>query len=95
MPFYVYILQSLKDKSYYKGITSDPLLRLKRHNNGESFYSRGKVPWKLVYLELQASKIIGMKRERVLKKYSHSQIQKLILSPRNIVLFFISSISVD
>lgn len=34
--FFVYILQSEHDQSYYKGFTEDLLLRLKRHNNGDS-----------------------------------------------------------
>lgn len=49
---YVYILESLRDYSYYKGITSEPIRRLERHNNGESVYTRVKVPWRIVYLEL-------------------------------------------
>ncbi len=42
--FFVYILQSELDQSYYKGFTEDLLLRLKRHNNGESAYTRNKHP---------------------------------------------------
>lgn len=35
MPFYVYLLQSLKDDSYYIGQTDNIDKRLKKHNNKE------------------------------------------------------------
>jgi putative endonuclease len=83
MMYYVYILQSLKDQSYYKGYTENPLLRLERHNNGESPYTRHKLPWKIVYLESVIPKRKALIREKVLKKYSHQQIEQLIGSAKN------------
>ncbi|TDH29239.1 GIY-YIG nuclease family protein [Segetibacter sp. 3557_3] len=83
MPFYVYIIQSQKDLSYYKGFTEDPVLRLQRHNSGESAYTRHKMPWKLVYLEILHTKKDALIREKVLKKYSHEQIEQLITSKLN------------
>ncbi|WP_410479059.1 GIY-YIG nuclease family protein [Pedobacter psychrodurus] len=47
----VYIIQSLADKSYYKGFTENPLRRLVQHNNGESIYTSTKLPWCFVYIE--------------------------------------------
>lgn len=48
--YYVYILQSQKDKSFYTGFTADdPNIRLKKHNNGEVTYTAKKKPWKLVW----------------------------------------------
>ncbi|MBU4376917.1 MAG: GIY-YIG nuclease family protein [Candidatus Omnitrophica bacterium] len=35
--YYVYILQSLKDQSYYTGLTTDVEARLKKNNNGSGF----------------------------------------------------------
>ncbi|TDH29240.1 GIY-YIG nuclease family protein [Segetibacter sp. 3557_3] len=83
MPFYVYIIQSQKDFSYYKGFTQDPGLRLERHNSDESAYTRHKMPWKLVYLEILHSKKDALIREKVLKKYSHEQMEQLINSSLN------------
>jgi putative endonuclease len=83
MAFYVYIIQSQKDGSYYKGFTEDPVLRLQRHNMGESSYTRTKMPWKLLHLEKFLTKTEALKREKVLKKYSHAQILQLIGSPKN------------
>jgi putative endonuclease len=83
MAFYVYIIQSEKDSSYYKGFTEDPILRLKQHNNGESKYTESKMPWQLIYLELMTTKKEALIREKALKKHSHDQIQRLIISPKN------------
>ena len=63
MEYYVYIIQSDIYNSYYKGYSTNPLLRLERHNNKESNYTSKKVPWKLVYLELYTDKTTALKRE--------------------------------
>lgn len=47
--YYVYILQSLKDKSIYKGITTDLKKRITEHNNGQARYSFLKKPFKLIW----------------------------------------------
>jgi putative endonuclease len=83
MPYYVYILQSLKDGSYYKGYSENPFVRLQQHNAGESRYTSFKTPWKLVFIQSYDSKSAALIREKVLKKYSHSQIQQLLLSKLN------------
>lgn len=93
MIFYVYILQSLKDRSYYKGFTENPLLRLERHNKGDSIYTRNKIPWEIVYLERKELKQEALIRERSLKKYSHEQIQQLIISSKNYLTEFINGSS--
>jgi len=49
------------------------------------------MPWVLVYVEKLPAKREGLIRERVLKKYSHQQIQQLILSGKNILKDFDSS----
>lgn len=64
MPFYVYILQSAFDKSFYKGFSENPLQRLAQHNNGESHYTSLKRPWKLVYIEMCADKRSALIREK-------------------------------
>jgi len=91
MGFYVYIIQSHADGSYYKGFSENPPKRLVQHNNGECQYTSLKMPWRLVYIEGLPTKREGLIRERVLKKYSHQQIQSLILSSKNILKDFGSS----
>ncbi|HQS04829.1 MAG: hypothetical protein B7X86_03925 [Sphingobacteriales bacterium 17-39-43] len=83
MAYYVYILKSLSDQSYYKGFTENPIIRLEQHNNAESKYTSSKIPWKLVYLECFEQKKDALIREKRLKKYSHQQIEQLISSGKN------------
>lgn len=47
--YYVYILQSLKDKSYYTGFTRDLNAQLKKHNEGGQKYSSQKKPYKVLW----------------------------------------------
>lgn len=46
---YVYILQSSKSGILYYGYTTDLKKRFKKHNNGESKFTKGHLPWKLVF----------------------------------------------
>ena len=85
MAHFVYIILSLKDGSYYKGYSLDPLFRLLQHNKGESTYTKNKLPWQLVYIEEQIDKRSALIREKALKKYCHLQIEKLIVSEKNII----------
>jgi putative endonuclease len=65
--FYVYILQSGVDESFYIGFTENLERRVNQHNNGESSYTSRKIPWKLVYSEEFSTKTDAIKRERFLK----------------------------
>jgi putative endonuclease len=47
--YYVYILQSQKDKSYYTGTTEDLKQRIKNHNWHLAKYSSTKTPFVLVW----------------------------------------------
>ena len=85
MAYYVYIIESLEDGTFYKGYSEDPLKRLQQHNQGESKYTSGKMPWKIVYVEECASKTEALIRERNLKKADRSRIQTLLVHPKNIV----------
>jgi len=88
MAFYVYIIQSLDDDSFYKGFTENPLQRLVQHNNKESHYTSAKTPWKLVYVEEMSSKKEALIREKNLKKATIKRIQALIVHPKNIAVQF-------
>jgi putative endonuclease len=77
--FYVYIIQSELDNSFYKGFTTNYLDRLDEHNLGFSDYTSRKRPWKLVYVEEFPSKTEALKKEIRLKK----QNTKYILWPNS------------
>ena len=68
--YFVYLLISLKDFSYYVGSTENLSTRLKDHNNQRSRYSSGKVPWKLIWYSAFQDKSKAYKFERYLKEGS-------------------------
>jgi putative endonuclease len=83
MVCFVYILQSIKDGSYYIGHTSNLDERLKRHNEGRSAYTRTRLPWKLVYHEVFDSKGEAMRREYEVKSHKDREyIQNLVRASR-------------
>ena len=67
---YVYILQSLKDQSYYTGLTTDVEARLKKHNSGEVTYTSTKRPFKLVWYCCFVNKEKALQFEKYLKSGS-------------------------
>ena len=68
--YYVYILKSLKDNSRYVGFTNDLKRRIKEHNNGESTYTKGHLPWKLIWYCVFTDKLIASNFEKYLKSGS-------------------------
>ncbi|MBW1700124.1 MAG: GIY-YIG nuclease family protein [Deltaproteobacteria bacterium] len=83
MPFYVYILQSLKDGSYYIGSTNNLENRLKRHNQGRSRYTKSKCPWQIVYSEQFSDRSSAAKRENFIKqRKSKNFIDSLVRTSR-------------
>lgn len=65
--YYVYILQSEKDKSLYIGFTPDLRERLPKHNKKQVLSTKDKVPWKLIYYESYLERKDATGRERFLK----------------------------
>ena len=77
--FYVYILQSQLDQSFYIGYTSNIENRITYHNKGRSRYTRKKISWVLVYKEEYNSKREALIREKFIKKQkSRMYIEELI-----------------
>ncbi len=64
---YVYILQSEKDNNFYIGYTININRRIKQHNNGESFSTKSRRPFRLVYCEICLAEKDAMLREKYLK----------------------------
>jgi putative endonuclease len=61
--FYVYILQSLKDLSYYVGQCNDLDKRMSKHFDGMSKYTASKRPLRLRYFETFSTRTDALKRE--------------------------------
>ena len=83
--YYVYILCSELDGTFYKGFTTDFRKRLIQHNNGESHYTSTKMPWKLIYVEKCDNKTKALKRERSLKRSNTDYLRWLIHQSSNLL----------
>jgi putative endonuclease len=83
MTYFVYIIESLKDGSYYVGSTQNLTERIKRHNQGRSTYTKPKRPWELVFSEEHIDRSSATKQEKEIKsKKSKSYIEALIRASR-------------
>jgi putative endonuclease len=67
MAYYVYILQSELDESFYIGSTQNLDERMQRHNQGRFVYTKAKRPWKLVYFEKYPDRSSVVERENQIK----------------------------
>ena len=85
MSFYVYLIQSELDGTFYKGSSENPLQRLQQHNAGLSHYTSTKRPWKLVFIEEMPSKKEMLIREKKLKRGNAAYFAKLINGASNIL----------
>ncbi|KUK51051.1 MAG: GIY-YIG nuclease family protein [bacterium] len=65
--YYVYILQSEKDRRFYVGMTNDLKRRIKEHNSAKVLSTRYRIPLKLIYYEFCLNKKDAIKREKYLK----------------------------
>lgn len=77
--YFVYILQSLKDKTYYIGHAADLIVRLKRHNKGRVRLTRNKSPWRLIYKEEYITKQEAYRRELQIKSYKSGEAFKKLI----------------
>jgi len=67
MLYFVYVLESLKDKNKYVGFTTDLRRRLQEHGDGESFSTKSRLPFKLIYYGACSDKEDACRREIYLK----------------------------
>ncbi len=77
--YFLYILRSKKNGSYYTGITNDIDERLNRHNHGWVKATKYLVPWELPYFEQHSGFAAARKREIYIKaQKSRVFIERLI-----------------
>ena len=67
--FYVYVLKSLVNNSYYIGCTNDINLRLQKHNNGDVRSTRKFRPWMLLGVQVYERRNEARWREHELKEH--------------------------
>ena len=96
MAYFVYILQSRLNNSFYKGSTDNLLRRVSEHNNGKVTFSSKYMPWNLVWYTQKPTRAEALALEMKIKNLSVNRtiefikkypIQKtdadLIVSPLN------------
>jgi len=67
--YYVYVLQSSKDKENYTGYTKNLKLRFEQHIKGLVDSTKNRRPLKLIYYEACLSQQDATKREKYLKTF--------------------------
>ena len=70
--YFVYVLQSKRDKSIYIGYTNDLQRRLQEHNKGLCPSTKDKVPFRIATYEAYSSEVDVRTRERRLKQYKNA-----------------------
>jgi putative endonuclease len=79
MSYYVYILKSQKNGSYYVGSSDNPKKRLLGHNLGRSIYTKRNLPYKLVFTQEVESLSKARLVETEIKKWKRKDfIEKII-----------------
>ena len=66
MVYSVYILRNTEGRLYI-GQTSNMELRLRQHNEGKAFWTKGRGPWQLIHSENFTTRSAAMTQERRLK----------------------------
>jgi len=77
--YYVYVLQSLKDKKLYIGFTSDLRRRLKQHKFGGSMSTKKRLPFRCIFYESFISKEDARRREGYFKTNKGKKALNLML----------------
>jgi len=65
--YYTYVLKCEKTETFYTGTTNNLERRIEQHNKGQVYYTKNKLPIKLVYFEACLNKHNAYRREQYLK----------------------------
>lgn len=79
LSYHVYILQSLKDRELYVGLTTNVDGRMKKHEQGEVQSTAPRRPFRLLLVESYVSKQDAARREVYLKSTAGRRALKLML----------------
>ena len=83
--FYIYIIKSDKDGSYYIGSCKDIKKRLAQHNCGLVKSTKKGVPWSLAYQEIYQELKDARRRELQIKSWKkRGAIERLIKHSKNL-----------
>ena len=77
--FFVYVLQSHRDKKFYIGQTRYLTDRLEKHSAGRDPATKRRIPLSLIYSEELQTRSEAVQRERFLKSLNYNKIFKKII----------------
>lgn len=80
--YYIYLIKSVQNNSYYIGRTRNVVNRLKQHNAGLGIHTKKYRPWVCVYIEGYRSEKDAINRERNLKIFgkAYGQLKRRLLN---------------
>ncbi len=70
--YYVYVIRSLKDQTFYIGYTNSLQRRIDEHNYRKGRFTKFHVPWELLYYEAFKELYLAKQREKMLKESGRS-----------------------
>jgi len=79
MTYFVYILQSKKDKKFYIGYTANLKKRIQEHKNGEVQSTKGRRPLNLIFYEAYLNQHDALRREDYFKTTAGKRALKIML----------------
>ncbi|MCA9382583.1 GIY-YIG nuclease family protein [Candidatus Dojkabacteria bacterium] len=77
--YYVYLLQSKKDRKLYVGYTKDLINRIATHSKGQVKSTKSRLPIKLIFYESYINQEDALRRERYFKTNKGKRALKLML----------------
>ena len=80
MPHFVYILQSLKDRKYSIGETTNVENRLLFHNSGQQRSTKSRIPFVIVLVEQYENRELALKREKQIKNWKGGNAFKSLIN---------------
>lgn len=83
--FYCYILESLKDGSFYIGITGNLEKRVSFHNKGKVRYTNTRKPFRLFYFEAFKTLSEAYKREKQIKSWKKRKAIERLVSKNGVI----------
>ena len=69
MAYFIYVLQSKKDRDFYIGYTKNIKLRFEQHQKGEVNSTKNRRPLKLIYFECCLNQKDATHRGKYMKTY--------------------------
>ena len=77
--YFVYVLESQKDKNLYIGFTDNIDRRIKEHIEGKNFSTKSRLPLKLIFYEALPTLEEAVERERFYKSgRDHEVLYKIL-----------------